>query len=150
MTTGRAAPFRIQTTGRTHTYEDFQCDARLYTFTDKLAELAVPIPDAVINNILAQAGFYTTEITVSRIFNLMAYKFICDVVHEGMLQNEKNEVQVESVKAPLARRGIFVHRPPFLVGEAAVADTSEQNPFEDNGQAMNEWAMDESRGRSPA
>lgn len=108
-----------------HNEIDYENDI-IINFISRLNEYNPPIPDPVINNILAEAGCNTSDKRVSRIFNLACQKFIRDVL-EQCRNNErinnpdpsyepKKYLQVGDVKEALKTKDIHVHRPDYIVG----------------------------------
>jgi hypothetical protein len=85
----------------------------LQTFLQKLHELHPVIPDPVINNMIAQVGFGTSDQRVARIFNVATQKFIVDVLSE--LQPGTTNVLLDMIKQVLALCGIVSHRPEVVL-----------------------------------
>jgi hypothetical protein len=85
----------------------------LQTFLQKLQELHPVIPDPVINNIIAQAGFGTSDQCVARIFNVATQKFVMDVLSE--LPAGTTNVQLDMIKQVLAPRGLVSYRPEVVL-----------------------------------
>jgi S-adenosylmethionine synthetase len=88
-----------------------ECE-NVIAFVQKIQELYSPIPDAVINNIIAQAGCSTSDPRVARIFNVVAQKLIVEILNEF---SGKKEIQLPDVVRALSSRGFPVYRPEFIV-----------------------------------
>lgn len=86
-------------------------------FVEQLGEFTPLIPDAVINNIMAQAGMFTSDPKVARILNIECQKFITELCSDlSREMTQKEIVQLDTVKRVLAKRGNRVDRPEFIVG----------------------------------
>jgi hypothetical protein len=111
----------------------------LQTFLQKLQELHPVIPDPVINNIIAQAGFATSDQRVARIFNVATQKFIVDVLSE--LPPGTLNVQLDMIKHILALRGLVSHRPEVVLSAEGDED---RGPIRDDsfGDQMMESDLD--------
>ena len=94
----------------------------MITFSQRLGEIRTFIPDPVIQNIVAQAGMFTSDPNVARILNIECDKFIWDLMmklKETMPPAEDNAprmVRLENVKQVLAQKRMRVDRPDFIVG----------------------------------
>ena len=108
----------------------------MVTFVQRLSQARAFIPDPVIQNIVAQAGMFTSDPSVSKILNIECHKFIWDMMNKlketvpRAEENGERMVRLENVKQVLAQKRMRVDRPDFIVGPIARVETQEPLDFE--------------------
>lgn len=98
---------------------------KISQFIQELGDYIPPIPESVINQILAECGMQTDDVVVSHIMNVVCQKFMRDVMVKCCAnakvrakedkKKKKLDIQVSDLKLALETRGIHVNRPEFIV-----------------------------------
>lgn len=108
-------------------YPNAQDSADIENFMIKLQDYPSPIPDSVIKHICAESGLNTTDARVTSAISVVTQKFISEVLRncsdfakaraaqENPGKIRKLDLQFSDLKQALAKRGIHVNRPEFIV-----------------------------------
>lgn len=91
----------------------------VYKFGIDVREVTPAIPDAVMDNIMAQGGMFTSDVAVVRTLTIACQKFISEVLFDIAVEKKSHPATatVDDVKRALENHGFQSSRPDYLVGE---------------------------------
>lgn len=106
----------------------------VYKFMMDVKEVTPTIPDAIMDNIMAQAGLYTTDVSLTRTLSIACQKFISEILNDLQAGRKQDchTASFEDIKQALEKRNIRSYRPEYLVGEME----NEPEEINDFGQGM--------------